>query len=277
MEEKNNYNLFNFDGMSEVANNLIDKLASATGWYVSRNTPSKIGLNTYIEEIQKKNYDPLTKAALITNAKKTIKEYCNQKDIVSIAINLLNKDCVPEMLDNDWLSIFMDKARLVTSEDFKLIWGKLLASECDNNGCVPKGLLHILSQIDREDAESFSTLCSLAIKVEDEYQPVVNINRFDDYANWGLDFDKLVNLKALGLIEMDFSKLLAYSICPKEIPIKAKYFNHEFECSKRKNQMKIGSVMFTKLGQALCKAITVNEATNFWDKYCLPFLKMYNI
>ena len=27
MEEKNNYNLFNFDGMSEVANNLIDKLA----------------------------------------------------------------------------------------------------------------------------------------------------------------------------------------------------------------------------------------------------------
>lgn len=79
MEEKNNYNLFNFDGMSEVANNLIDKLASATGWYVSRNTPSKIGLNTYIEEIQKKNYDPLTKAALITNAKKTIKEYCNQK------------------------------------------------------------------------------------------------------------------------------------------------------------------------------------------------------
>ena len=35
--------------------------------------------------------------------------------------------------------------------------------------------------------------------------------------------------------------------------------------------------MFTKLGQALCKAITVNEAANFWDKYCLPFLKMYNI
>ncbi len=35
--------------------------------------------------------------------------------------------------------------------------------------------------------------------------------------------------------------------------------------------------MFTKSGQALCKAITVNEAANFWDKYCLPFLKMYNI
>lgn len=263
--------------MSEVANNLIDKLASATGWYVSRNTLSKIGLNTYIEEIQKKNYDPLTKAALITNAKKTIKEYCNQKDIVAIAINLLNKDCVPETLDNDWLSIFMDKARLVTSEDFKLIWGKLLASECDNNGYVPKGLLYILSQIDREDAESFSTLCSLAIKVEDEYQPVVNINRFDDYANWGLDFDKLVNLKALGLIEMDFSKLVMYSVYGKEIPIKAKYFNHEFECSNRKNEISIGNVMFTKSGQALCKAITVNEAANFWDKYCLPFLKMYNI
>ena len=277
MEEKNNYNLFNFGEMSDVANNLIDKLASATGWYVSRNTPSKIGLNTYIEEIQKKNYDPLTKAALITNAKKTIKEYCNQKDIVAIAINLLNKDCVPEMLDNDWLSIFMDKARLVTSDDFKLLWGKLLAAECDNNGCVPKGLLHILSQIDREDAESFSALCSLAIKVEDEYQPVVNINRFEDYTNWGLDFDKLVNLKALGLIEMDFSKLGIYSVYGKDIPIKAKYFNHEFECSNRKTEMNIGNVMFTKLGQALCKAITVDETKNFWDEYCLPFLKMCNV
>ena len=76
---------------------------------------------------------------------------------------------------------------------------------------------------------------------------------------------------------MDFSKLVMYSVYGKEIPIKAKYFNHEFECSNRKNEISIGNVMFTKFGQALCKAITVNEAANFWNKYCLPFLKMYNI
>ena len=31
--------------------------------------------------------------------------------------------------------------------------------------------------------------------------------------------------------------------------------------------------MFTKSGQALCKAISVEKKEDFWEHYCLPFWK----
>lgn len=43
--------LMNFDGLSDVANNLIDKVSAAVGWFVTRETPSRIAVNTYIKGI----------------------------------------------------------------------------------------------------------------------------------------------------------------------------------------------------------------------------------
>ena len=124
MNDNQKFNLIDFEGVSDVINNLIDKLSSGAGWIANRETPSKIATNTYIEEIQKSNYDSLTKAALISQAKKTIKEYCNQKNIVEIAVESLQKRTNPEKMDNDWVALFMDKARLVSDKEFQIIWGK---------------------------------------------------------------------------------------------------------------------------------------------------------
>ena len=125
MKENKNVSLINndFSGISDVANNLINKLSDCVGWCANRETPKKIAISTYIADIQKSNRDPLVKAALISNAKKILKEYCNQYDIINIAINSLKEDSTPESIDEDWISIFMDRARLVSSEEFKLIWG----------------------------------------------------------------------------------------------------------------------------------------------------------
>lgn len=79
--------LINIDGngLKDVLIDLNDKLATAVGWIANKETPEKIAINTYIKEIQEKNYDPVTKAALISNAKKIIKGYYNQSNIVEIA------------------------------------------------------------------------------------------------------------------------------------------------------------------------------------------------
>lgn len=65
---------------------LLDKLSHAVGWCANHDTPNRVAINTYIAEIQNSNIDPLIKAARISNAKKIIREYCNQENIVSIAI-----------------------------------------------------------------------------------------------------------------------------------------------------------------------------------------------
>lgn len=278
MKENKNVSLINndFSGISDVANNLINKLSDCVGWCANRETPKKIAISTYIADIQKSNRDPLVKAALISNAKKILKEYCNQYDIINIAINSLKEDSTPESIDEDWISIFMDRARLVSSEEFKLIWGRLLAVECEDNGSIPEGLLHILSQMDRQDAQMFTAVCAVSVRINDEYSPVIDIRQFSHYKKYGLDFDKLVNLRALGLIEMDFTRINAYQIESNEVPIKVHYYNWEYELSKSKEEVNIGNVVFTKSGQALCKAIVTAESEGFWKEYCFPYLLANN-
>ena len=200
--------LISFDGAADVINNLIDKAANAIGWVATHNTPQREAVNTFIQEIQKSNYDPLTKAALISNAKRIIHEYTNQSKIMKNAANILKPSARPQDVDDTWLTLFMDKARLVSDEDFQLIWGQILAEECNEPNSVPKGLLHILERIDKEDAISFSKLCSVSVYYTDEkgsyYTPVVlegkNSGFYDDI---GLTLSTLVILQALSLIEYE--------------------------------------------------------------------------
>lgn len=126
--------LIDFDAIGDVVINLTNRLSEGVGWIANRETPQKAAIHTYIEEIQKSDHPPLIKAALISNAKKTIKEYCNQNNIVQIAVQSLEEKAKPEMIEEDWLAQFMDKARLVSSEGFQLIWGKILAGECNEPG-----------------------------------------------------------------------------------------------------------------------------------------------
>lgn len=66
--------LISFDGFSDVANNLINKISSVVWWVATRESCSKIAVDTYIKDIQNSDFDPLTKAALISkekNAKKS--------------------------------------------------------------------------------------------------------------------------------------------------------------------------------------------------------------
>ena len=271
MSDTNKYSILDIDGAADVANNLLDKLGTATGWVVNRETPERIAITTYIEDIKNSDYDPLLKAALISKAKKTIKEYCNQKDIVGFAINRLGEGTKPQEVDDDWITLFMDQARLISDEVFQNIWGKILAEECNDNNSIPKKLLYTLAQMDREDAETFTTLCSLAVKVDDEYEPVIWCHRFDEYKKWGITFDKIISLVALGLIEANLGPIAPeYVIESESNPIMVHYFDSEYEMEKGTKTVRVGNVLFTKSGQALHRAISVEKKEGFFEEYCLP-------
>ena len=271
MSDTKKFSIFDMEGLSDVANNLIDKLANGAGWIVNRDTPQKIAINTYIEEIQNSNYDSLTKAALISNAKKSIREYCNQKDIVEIAINSFSENANPEKIDDDWIAQFMDRARLVSDKEFQVIWGKLLATECNEVNSVPKRVLMVLSQMDREDAIVFKNLCSLSVEIEGDGTPIIEYERFNEYKKWGINYEKIVNLVSMGLIECELSQLSAGYVveCDSE-NVKIEYFDYVYDVPEGINTIKIGHIIFTKAGQALYKAIQADKNDEFWKNYCLP-------
>ena len=70
--------LISFDGIADVGNNLINKVADVVGWMVNHSTPKREALSTYIEGVKSMDLSPLEKAAYIGNAKKVLKEYQNQ-------------------------------------------------------------------------------------------------------------------------------------------------------------------------------------------------------
>lgn len=266
--------LINIDGngLKDVLIDLNDKLATAVGWIANKETPEKIAINTYIKEIQEKNYDPVTKAALISNAKKIIKGYYNQSNIVEIARSSLQNNADPQKLEDDWLARFMDKAQLVSSEEFQWIWGKNLARECNEPGSIPPALLYTLEKMDREDAEAFTALCRISVSVEKDASPIVIRERFAEYEELvGITFDKIVSLTALGLIETDLAAVSAgYKMEIDPLPNKIIYYDMEKEL-KDKRDLQVGNVLFTKAGQALYWAIDAEKVEGFWENYCIPF------
>lgn len=88
--------LISFDGASDVMNNLINKLSDGIGWIATHDTPMRIAVDTYIQDIQNSNFDPVTKAVLISNARKTIKEHRNKCSITNVACLSMLPTATPE-------------------------------------------------------------------------------------------------------------------------------------------------------------------------------------
>lgn len=264
--------LVSFDGAADVFNHLISKLSDATGWIANHSTPQREAVNTYIKSIQEGPYDPLTKAALISNARKIIREYSNQQNIVQFAEDALKPSARPQAVDDTWLAQFMDKARHICHEDFQLIWGKILAEECNNPNSIPKGVLHVLEQMDSEDAVNFSRICSVSVGYTDNrgslHTPIILFNREEPF--YGITFDALIDLQALGLIEIDLSEDDPYVIEELIPPGEIHYYDETYYLPEGVTSFASGNVIFTRIGESLCKVITVEKVDGFFQKYCVP-------
>ena len=272
MSEENKFSLIDLGELNDVVNNLMNKLADAVGWIACHETPKRTAINTYIDEIKAIDINPLEKAALISNAKKIIKEYSNQQNIFEKAINLLESTATPQGVDDDWLSKFMDRAKNVSSEQFQQIWAKILARECNEPGSIPVVLIYALEKMDKDDAQTFTSLCRISVKLEDLSSPIFIQDKMEIYKEkLDINFDRLLNLKAAGLIEMSLGVLSnGYAIGTNSLPAEVIYYDHKYELTE-KNDISVGNVLFTKAGQALYESIKVEELEGFWEDICLPF------
>lgn len=264
-----------FDGLAEVANNVLNKLSDAVGWVANHDTPRRIATSTYIQEIQNSNYDPLVKAALISNAKKSIKEYCNQTNIVGVALQSIKPTAKPNDVDDDWLSQFMDKARLVSDSEFQILWGNILAEECNVPGSVPKSLLHIMEQMDKEMAMEFMSVAAVSVYTEEDgvcdFYPVIWGESMDEYkCKYGITFGSLIDLQSIGLIETRLGPFtVGFSVTVESKPTIVRYFEQKYKISDDIASFEIGRVVYTKAGEALCRAVKPRKTDGFFDEYCI--------
>ena len=131
----------------------------------------------------------------------------NMEEQVVRAIPLLTDDANPDAMEDDWIANFFAKSRVVSDSEMQKLWACLLAGEANSPGTFSKRSVSLLSDLDKNEAETFAKLCcfawSISTENEKEYVPLV----FDDnaaiYKNHGVDFISLNNLESIGLIKFD--------------------------------------------------------------------------
>ena len=179
------------ESVAVVANKLIDKLSEAVGFVFAprgRYMHRMEGEKLFLKEIaENKELDVFTKAAIMSNTRKIIKQYKNQNDIVQIAVSNLQKSASPENVDESWIMEFMDKCKNIQDDTIKIIWGKILAEECNNNGSVSKKVIHVLAYIDNEEAKIFEKICENIVikKSTNQRFPYIGLNMDLRFHNLG--------------------------------------------------------------------------------------------
>ena len=176
-------------------------------------------LTTYMESFPG---DPDVLEAIISCGGKM--NLINLAKIVQMAQSQLTESATPALIGNDWTANFRDKARFCSDEQMSELWAQLLAEEANQPGSRSRKAVNILADLDKSDAELFSTLCRFRLitfnfssvtfsgappppRSKHNTAPAPPILAVLDatnriYTEQGIDFAALAHLEALGLVRV---------------------------------------------------------------------------
>lgn len=220
-------------------------------------------------------------------AAKVIKEQLNLDQIgLNAANDLKDKDFenadgkeIDEISD-DWLSEFENYAKLKSSEDMRLIFGKLLSGEIKSPGTFSIRTIRLISQLDNKAARLFQLLCSQSVSMYlgesvlfDARVVVLDGNAGSNaLSKYGLSFDNLNILQEYGLIISDYNSWMNYAPCiandKMEIGATLCYGNKHYgliptDKEKFDKTVKLNGVALTTAGKELLKIIPLEESPNY--------------
>lgn len=121
------------------------------------------------------------------------------EQITSKAIPQLNEDGNPDSMEDDWITNFFDKARIVSDDEMQMLWSCVLAGEANRPGTYSKRTVNFLSDLDKSEAELFSKLCGFAWDIG----PLIFDEKGEIYNREGVDFGTLTHLDSIGLIQFN--------------------------------------------------------------------------
>ncbi|ETF01391.1 hypothetical protein W822_17360 [Advenella kashmirensis W13003] len=102
-----------------------------------------------------------------------------------------------EQIDPDWSFKWKDYASHVSSDEMRMLWGKILAGELERPGRFSFNTLHVMSRLGKNDAEIFLNLASLATWETERAFLITEDNIFYEY---GVPYLTQLELEDLGLL-----------------------------------------------------------------------------
>ena len=268
--------LVNLGDFSKPVTVLIEKISDAIGVvYEPLQIRRKADADAYAETTRAINQIEITdrqrRAAVRWVTEETIKQH-NIDSIIEKAIPFVNADAKVENVENDWITNFFDKCRLVSDEEMQTLWSKVLAGEANSQGSYSKRTLNLLSSMDKNDAETLRRLCSFVWSIQ--FNIPLMFEEFSGmYESGGITQNHINNLIELGLLKdvsnwgwyIEIKNAFTARYGKEEVTIEPR----EFGCVA----LPIGNYLFTKPGKelaAICEAVPNIEFYNAiitkWEK-----------
>ena len=263
--------IINLGDISKPATALIEKVSGAVGgfykpWQMRRVAKAEVDVDR-IKALSKIELTELDERALQRLVDEEAKKQSNIESIIGRSLPQLNEGAKPDEMEEDWITYFFNKCRLVSDEEMQSIWARILAGEANAPGTFSKRSVIFMESLDKQDAILFTKLCAFNW-IFGDIQPLIADPTAEIYSKNGITFSDLKHLDTIGLISF---QSIAYqrSGFPQTTVAVYKNAAYTFKFSKKKdNILNLGNVILTNIGRELA-SICVPETVAGFDEYVI--------
>jgi hypothetical protein len=204
--------MINLGELSKPATVLIEKISDAVGgifkpYQIKRIAKAEAEAQLIDAETQIQITD-LHRRAMHRFVEEEAQKQANIENITAESLPLLEDNSAPDNVDDDWITNFFDKCRIVSDQEMQQLWSRVLANEANSPGTFSRRTVNLIADLDKQDAELFTELCRFGWMIG-EVAPLVYDIQHDIYNKHGIHFTSLQHLESLGLVQ--FNGLASFS------------------------------------------------------------------
>ena len=258
--------LINLGELSKPATVFIEKISNAVGgicqpWQMKRvaKAEAEIAITKAQTEIQ---VTGLQRRAMQRFFEEEARHQQNIEDITAQAVPQLDEGSKPETMEDDWISNFFEKSRIVSDKEMQALWARVLAGEANAPASYSKRTVNFLSELDKKDANMFAALLGFTVIIG-QPMPVVFDSENAIYNGAGVNFITLRQLESIGLISFDNLSGYQRQGLPEKFLLA--YFGAPIPMEMRNEprNLELGKVLLTSVGQELARIVDARPVDGF--------------
>lgn len=269
MTDDNSMSLVNLGTLSKPADTLIKKVSSAIGgifepWQIKRVAKAEAESHLLKAKTDIEITD-LHRRAMNRFVEEQASQQENMEEITKKALPHLKDESNASRIEDDWVTNFFDKSRIVSDNDMQCLWARVLAGESNLPGTYSKRTVNFLGDFSKIDAKVFESLCRYGWFLGDRFTPLVFNFKDRIYIDYGIDINTLSHLDSIGLIQFNttriysrpgFQKCLAAYYDEQPLTLTTKSENDTFF---------VGYVILTLVGDELARLCQTSSVDGFFD------------
>ena len=268
--------LINLGDLSKPVTILVEKISDAIGIVYEPHQIKRIAKAEVeaakIKALGQMELNELEQRALVRFVNEEAKKQINMEEIIKEAIPGINHDAKPKDVENDWISNFFEKSRLISDKEMQLLWANILSGEANKPGTFSKHTVNLMSSLDKNDAMLFKNLCSFAWALG----PFIFELDAEIYNKNLINFGSLQHLDSIGLVK--FNYISGYKLTLNSEKVLMKYHEKSLFIKFNKtenNKLIVGKVAFTQTGEELSSIVNADPNLEFFE-YTISQLKKNN-